>query len=78
MVKVKLNYEQEPLIGFIGPVTRYNHNPNIDKDIYPSGTLNIVSDWQNFTFSMIPIDTVQISVSDIETLEILKNDIPIE
>ncbi len=78
IVKIKLKNEQEPLIGFIGPVGRYNYNPKIHEDIYPCGTFNVISDWQNFTFAIPPINEIQILAFDIETLEILKNNIPME
>ena len=78
IVKIKLKDEQEPLIGFIGSPTRYNYNPNIDEDIHPIGTLNVISDWQNFTLETPPINEIRFSTSDIETLEILKHTIPRE
>ena len=78
IVKVKLKDEEQALIGFVGFQRAYNRDVSIDGDTYPCGTLYIISDWENYLLDTLPTDERDFCISDIESLEILKNNIPVK
>ena len=78
IVKVKLKNEEQPLIGYIGFTRGFNRDISISGDIYPCGVLYIVPDWENYILGNITTDERDFCISDIESLEILKNNIPVK